>query len=81
MAELGGADLSKSFISAQEPRLMTLVEPDSGFIGSVGKSGFGRSTPLRHSAGLRHSDFVWTSASHPVPSGWQAIDAALDPEE
>ena len=78
LAELGGAGLSKSFAAVRVP---SLIEPFKCVGCEVGRSGLGRSLLLRHSAGLRHGDIVWTSASHPVFSGWQALDAALGPEE
>ena len=81
LAELGGAGLSKSFAAVRMPSLIDLFKGDGGEVGGVGRSGFGRSLLLRHSAGLRHGDLVWTSASHPVFSGWQALDAAPGPEE
>lgn len=81
LAELGGAGLSKSFAAVRVPSLIEPFECVGGVVGGVGRSGFGGSLLLRHSAGLRHADLVWTSASHPVFSGWQALGAALDPEE
>lgn len=81
LAELGGAGLSKSFAAVRVPSLIEPFKYDGGVVGGVGRSGLGRSFLLRHSAGLRHGDIVWTSASHPVFSGWQALDAALGPEE
>ena len=81
LAELGGAGLSKSFAAVRAPSLIELFRCDGGLVGGVGRSGFGGSFLLRHSAGLRHGDIAWTSASHPVFSAWQAIDTAPGPEE
>lgn len=81
LAELWGAGLSKSFAAVRVPSLIEPFECVGGVVGGVGRSGFGGSFLLRHSADLCHGDVVWTSASHPVFSGWQALDAAPGPEE